>query len=87
MLEPIMLPTAISDAPEVLASILTMSSGILVPIDTIVSPITMSDILYFLAMEADPATSQSAPLIRITNPIAKRIYTNISVANMLKTSC
>ena len=48
MLEPTTLPMAISEAPLVLASIFTMSSGILVPILTIVRPITMSEILYFL---------------------------------------
>ena len=77
MLDPIMFPTAMSEDPDVLAKIFTISSGILVPIDTIVRPITISDTLYFLAMDADPATNQSAPFISKTNPMAKRIYTSI----------
>ena len=79
MLEPTTLPMAISEAPLVLASIFTMSSGILVPILTIVRPITKSEMLYFLATDAEPDTNQSAPFMSSTNPTTKSIYTSISL--------
>ena len=47
---------------------LTTSSGNEVPIETIVSPITNSDILNFLAILLDDSTSISAPFISKIKP-------------------
>ena len=47
MLEPTTLPIAISVFPLMLANRLTINSGEDVPNDTMVSPITMLEMLYF----------------------------------------
>ena len=72
MLEPTTLPIAISVFPLMLANRLTINSGEDVPNDTMVSPITMLEMLYFLAIAAEPSTNRSAPFINNTNPIANR---------------
>ena len=71
MLDPTTLPIAISVLPFILAIKLTINSGVEVPKATIVSPITILDILYFLASEADPSTKKSAPFINKTKPKIK----------------
>ena len=71
MLLPNTLPIANSELPSKLAKRFTTNSGILVPKDTMVSPITNSGILFFFATEEAPSTNQSAPLISKTKPIKK----------------
>ena len=68
ILLPITFPTDISDAPCSADVVLTNNSGIEVPIDTIVNPITISDIRSFFAIALEPFTSISAPFINNTNP-------------------
>ena len=77
--EPKIFPTAISEASFELASMLTRSSGILVPIETIVRPTTRSEILFFFAIQDEPITNQSAPFISIRKPTTKRKKLSISV--------
>ena len=67
ILLPMIFPIARSVFPDILEKIFTTNSGIDVPKDTIVSPITMLDILNFLATEEAPSTKKSAPFIKITN--------------------
>ena len=85
MLDPTTLPIAISEEPLILAITFTISSGMLVPMLTIVRPITKSDTLYFLATEAEPATSQSAPFMSNTKPMAKSTYVIICCSKYDKT--
>ena len=61
-------PKAASPLPSMAEIKLTINSGIEVPKATTVSPIAKLDILNFLAMEEEPLTRKSAPLISITNP-------------------
>ena len=82
ILLPKMFPMAIAAFQLTLANKLTTSSGIDVPKATIVSQITIEEILALLATETDPSTSKSAPLINNTKPITKRIY--VSIRNMKK---
>ena len=53
------------------AVILTAASGILVPIATIVRPITSCGIPSLFAMLAAPSTNQSAPFTNIKKPTNK----------------
>lgn len=62
--EPNTFPIAISVFPEIDASKETISSGILVPIATIVSPITASEIFHFFAREIEPSTRRFPPTVR-----------------------
>ena len=52
------------------ALMLTAASGALVPIATIVRPITNWGIPIFPAIPADPSTNQSAPFTNIIKPTA-----------------
>ena len=71
MFEPTTLLKAISLAPSIAASVLTASSGALVPIATIVSPMIIADTRKTLARAALPSTKMSAPLISATKPAAR----------------
>lgn len=66
--EPIIFPIAISDEPFIVDVELTNSSGIEVPIETIVNPIIISGILNFFAKLLAPSTKKSAPLINNIKP-------------------
>ena len=71
MLLPTILPIVIPALLLSAAVMLTAASGILVPIATIVSPITSCGIPSFFAIPAAPSTNQSAPLTRNKNPTNK----------------
>ena len=62
MFEPIIFSIAISLFPFIAAVTLVTSSGRLVPIDTIVSPI-ISGMWNFFAIPLAPSTNKSAPTI------------------------
>ena len=80
MLLPMTLPSSISVEPEASELIDTASSGALVPKATTVRPMRIFDTLKLVAMEDAPATSQSAPLIRIMKPaIRSNSCINISI--------
>ena len=64
---PIVIPALLSNA----AVMLTAASGKLVPMATIVSPITSCGIPSFFAMLAAPSTNQSAPFTSRKNPTSK----------------
>lgn len=66
--DPRTFPIAISVFQEILAMIETMSSGILVPIATIVRPMIASEIRYFFAIETAPSTRVLPPYVRSTSP-------------------
>lgn len=66
-------PMAISELPLILEMILIFNSGMDVPNDTIVRPITMLDNPYRVPNEVAPSTNTSAPLIKNTKPRIKRI--------------
>ncbi|SRR5690554_2927776 len=68
MLLPITLPYTTSFKPLVLDTTLTTNSGAEVPKATMVSPITNSDTLNFLAKAEAPLTRKSAPLINKAKP-------------------
>jgi hypothetical protein len=72
ILLPKILPIAIAAFPLMLANIFTTNSGIEVPKATIVSPITIEEILALLATETEPSTSRSAHFINKTKPMTKR---------------
>lgn len=55
----------------------TTSSGAEVPKATIVSPITISEMLNLFAVDEAPETNISAPLIKNTNPKIKSAIVNI----------
>ena len=74
MLLPKMFPMAISVFPLALAKIFTINSGAEVPKATIVRPITMAEILNFLAIEEAPSIKKSAPLMRMKKPMMNKIY-------------
>lgn len=81
--DPRTFPIAISGFHPILASTDTMSSGILVPIATIVSPMIASEIPYFLARETAPSTSTFHPNVRSTSPkIIEAIAIKISIYPM-----
>ena len=78
MLDPMMLPMAMSALPWNAPVQLTTSSGIDVPMPTIVSPMTNSLTPAFFAMLDEPSTSQLAPRrMSISPPIRIRICSNI----------
>ena len=64
---PIVIPALLSNA----AVMLTAASGKLVPMATIVSPITSCGIPSFFAILAAPSTNQSAPFTSRKNPTSK----------------
>ncbi len=66
-------PIAISELPLILEMILIFNSGMDVPKDTMVRPITMLDNPYRVPNEVAPSTNTSAPLIKKTKPRIKRI--------------
>ena len=75
------LPIAIPVSPSIFANRLTTNSGIEVPKDTIVSQMTIEDILALLARETEPSTRKLAPLIKNTKPTTNRIYVSIRIAD------
>ena len=68
ILLPITFPRAMSPFPLNDAKMLTISSGVVVPIETIVSPIIIVGTPSLCAREDAPPTRKSAPLIRRTIP-------------------
>ena len=72
------LPMVIPAFPVVAAVILTAASGALVPIATMVRPMTSCGIPNLAAIPAAPSTNQSAPLISMTNPKINKITANKS---------
>ena len=66
--EPTTLPKANSGWPDMAELADTISSGIDVPIETIVKPMTMLGIRNFLAMELEPSTRNSAPYFYMAKP-------------------
>ena len=79
ILEPTALLTASALFPDMDAVTLTASSGRLVPIATIVSPIIIEGTRRRFATEELPSTKKSAPLIKSTNPTtSSTIAINIS---------
>lgn len=84
--DPTIFPTAISDFPLLAATIEVVSSGALVPIATIVSPMIASDIWNFFARDTAPSTRTFHPKASKTRPSmikqnAKRIsiYEKINI--------
>ena len=71
MLLPTILPMVISALPFRAAEMLTAASGELVPIATIVRPITSCGMPNFAAIPEEPSTKISAPLISNTNPMIR----------------
>ena len=69
ILLPITFPIEIPLLPATAALRLTAASGALVPIATMVSPITSSGTPNFLATAAAPSTKKSAPFMSIIKPI------------------
>ena len=78
MLEPTMLPIAMSALPFKAPVRLTTSSGVDVPMPTIVKPITNSLNPAFLAIVDEPSTSQSAPSTTSASP-ASRIRISVTI--------
>ena len=74
ILDPITFPREISLLPLKAAVMLTAASGALVPRETSVSPITMDGIFNAFAMEEEPSTKKSAPLISRTKPANNNKY-------------
>ena len=72
MLLPTIFPIVISALPPTDDEILTAASGALVPMATIVSPITICGIPNLVAIPAAPLTNQSAPLISMAKPNANK---------------
>ena len=68
ILLPTTLPTVISAFPRSAAVMLTAASGALVPMATIVRPMTSCGIPNFSAILEAPSTKKSDPFISITNP-------------------
>lgn len=72
ILDPMIFPTAISDFPLLAAIIEVASSGVLVPIATIVSPIIDSESQSIVARSTAPVTSDFPPTrSRDTPPVIK----------------
>ena len=89
MLLPTMLPMVMSALPFSAAEMLTAASGALVPMATMVRPMTSWGIWNFRAMPAAPSTNQSAPLTRSTKPTARSKISRImciSVSSFLISS-
>ena len=74
MLEPTMFPREISLFPARPALILTAASGALVPMATMVRPMITEGTFKIPAIEEEPSTNKSAPLISKTKPISKSKY-------------
>ena len=68
MIEPTAFPYAISPCPMTADVEETITSGKVVPIDTIVAPITISDIRILRARPVAASTNQLPPKIRHANP-------------------
>ena len=78
--EPTTLPIATSVFPLIAPEIPTASSGRLVPIATIVSPITIDGTLSFFAIALAPDTKKSAPKTRKIKPKTKKsMFKKISI--------
>ena len=77
ILLPIIFPTDMSEYPSKADVVLTNSSGIDVPIETIVNPIIISDICNFFAIWLEPSTNISAPFINSKKPITINTICNI----------
>lgn len=74
MLEPMTFPTAMSFSPLNAATMEVASSGRLVPMATIVSPMTASETWNSLAISTEPLTKSLAPpMSNATPPITKRM--------------
>ena len=81
---PRILPIIRSPPSGVTAStIVTASSGALVPTATTVTPIMNVEIRSFFAIPAAPSTKKSAPLTSRTKPSASRIRLTTQVAAVL----
>ena len=76
ILLPTTLPIVISALPFKEAAMLTAASGALVPMATIVRPITSCGMPNLAAMPAAPSTNQSAPLPSSTKPRANKANCN-----------
>lgn len=76
MLLPMMLPTLMSLLPRNTLKKLTMNSGRLVPMDTIVRPITNSLTCHFLAIPHAPSVNRSAPHNTSAMPNINKIQFN-----------
>ena len=72
--DPTTLLMAISLLPARAALMLTEASGALVPMATMVSPITTLGTFRIWAREELPSTKKSAPLIKRTNPTTSNTY-------------
>ena len=78
ILDPNTFPIAISVLPLILSSTDTTSSGILVPIATIVNPMIACEILNFFARDTEPSTRTFHPKVsrtsqKIIDPIERKI--------------
>ena len=73
ILVPAMLPMASVPLPSVAAVIPTANSGMLVPTETIVSPIIIGFILSSVAICEAPRSNNSAPTMMMTSPARKVI--------------
>ena len=82
MQDPMALPYAVSLCPAYAANEETMTSGMVVPMETIVAPMRISGILNLWAMPTAPSTNQSPPLIRRTKPIRKSTIGKIISLNI-----
>lgn len=71
--EPTALPTAMSALPFAVAAILTIISGMVVAMDTMVAPIINFGIFIASASLQAPATNISPPFIISNNPMPKSI--------------
>lgn len=74
--EPIKFPTAKSPSFFITAIIDVINSGKAVPIATIVKPITLSEIPYFIAISVDSFTTISPPNFNATTPNIIKIIDN-----------
>lgn len=79
ILLPITLPRTISVFPLASALIDTANSGALVPKATIVSPISIFGTLKFWAIDDEPSTNISEPLIKNIKPITNKIISKIII--------
>ena len=83
ILLPMTLPRSISVLPLTREEIETASSGAPVPNATMVRPINCLETLKFDATEEAPETSQSAPLIKNTNPATSNVTCNKMFVSMV----
>ena len=70
IMDPMALPYAVWDCPTAAAMEDTITSGIVVPMETTVAPMSISGMLYLCAIPTAPSTNQSPPLIRRIKPNA-----------------